>query len=335
VIEDVAMLEIDRQSLQNRVGDHAKEVASLLKVDTTVGEAIVHIRTTQGSEPNIFYFYVVDENKRLLGTVSTRDLLIASPESPLSELVNTRVEKLQSDQTMAEGWVLMQKFHILALPVVEHGKLIGVLTVQDYFREGIPVQSARKRLEIFQTFGFFLEEGKRKSTWVQYKTRAPWLFCNMLGGLACAVISNIYTDVLLKVIVLAMFIPLVLSLSESISMQAMTQTIHYMSRIQNFWKNAFSYLLHESKLFILVGLTSGVMIGLVSHLWDSNWTAGIIIGISIIITVFISALIGALMPPLVHSIKLDPKIASGPVVLMLVDTITTLVYLSIAYAYLF
>lgn len=301
----------------------------------TVGEAIEHIRANHPAELNIFYFYVVDAKGHLLGTISSRELLVSPLDQPISHLVDTKVASLHSEQTMAEGWRLMQKFHILALPVIECGKFIGVLTVQDYFRDGIQVASSKKRHDIFQTFGFFVDEGKRKSTWVQYKTRAPWIFCNMVGGIACAIISNFYEDVLLRVIVLAMFIPLVLSLSESISMQAMTQTLYQMSRVQKFWKQAFSYLLHESKLFILIGLTCGIIIGLISHLWDNNWAPGIIIGVSITVTFFISALIGALIPPIVHSIKLDPKIASGPVVLMLVDTITTLFYLSFAYLYLF
>lgn len=329
------MIEIDREILRTSVKENVKLPASILKVELKVGEAIDYIRKCVGKDTDIFYFYVVGKNDHLLGTVSTRNLLTHSANTPLSHLVNTKVEVLQADQTMAEGWALLRKFHILALPVVDRGKLVGVLSVQDYFRDEVPIHSSKKRFDIFQTFGFFLEEGQRKSTWVQYKTRAPWIFCNMLGGLACAVISNFYEEVLLRVIVLAMFIPLVLSLSESSSMQAMTQTIHEMGRAPRFWKRAFSYLFHESKLFILIGLTSGVIIGFLARLWDEGWAAGVIIGASIIVSVFISALIGILIPPIVHSMRLDPKIASGPLVLMLVDTITTLIYLSLGFFYIF
>ena len=232
---------------------------------------------------------------------------------------------------MYDALTLMKKFQLLALPVVENGKFLGVLDIHNYFDEEIELNTAKKKMEIFQTLGFILDSGRRKSTWRKYRTRVPWILCNMLGGLACAIISDFYEIILLKVIVLAMFIPLVLSLSESISMQSMTQSMHEIGKHFNFWHQSIKYIAHESKLFVLISITCGTIVGLISLLWGEGWEVGLIIASSIMISVIVTAVIGALVPLILHTWKLDPKIASGPIVLMFADVITTFIYLSLAF----
>ncbi len=323
-----------KDELDNPVDGRAKKVEALLTVHQTVDEAIHHIRRVHILDKNIFYFYVVDANQRLLGFVSTRDLLVSSPDTPIASLLNTKIKSLQSHHTMREGLLLMQKFHLLALPVVQDGRFIGVIDMQNYFEESIELDTSKKRDQVFQTLGFILDEDEKQSTWRKYFTRAPWMLCNMVGGILCAVISNFYEIILLKAIVLAMFIPLVLSLSESIAMQSMTQSMHEMGRHLHFWKKLGSYLGRESKLFILVAISCGLLIGSLAILWGDGWGPAVVIGTGITISVIVSAIIGVLVPFGLKSVKLDPKIASGPIVLMLVDAITTSIYLSLAYWWL-
>lgn len=325
---------MDFNKLHSPVSESVRPVKSLLSINQTVNEAVEQIRKAHSVDRSVVYFYVVDEAGRLLGVVGTRELLISPPETPLSLLINTKVRTIQGYRTMHEALILMQKFHLLALPVVQNGKFMGILDIQNYFEESIQLGTAKKRAEIFQTMGFMLEEGAHQSTWQKYYSRAPWIFCNMFGGIACAIISGFYEIVLVKVIVLAMFIPLVLSLSESISMQSMTQSIHEINKHPHFWKQSLRYILHESKLFTLIALTCGIIIGLLSLLWGDGWGPAITIGSSIGISILVTAIVGALVPIVLHSFRLDPKIASGPVVLMCADIITTLIYLSLAFWWL-
>lgn len=321
-----------QEDLQKPVKESVREVKSLLFIHQTVDEAITHIRNTHSIDKSVVYFYVIDERGKLLGVIGTRDLLTSAPETPIAHLIHTKVKTVQANHTMYDALMLMQKFHLLALPVVEHGKLIGILDIQNYFEEAINLDTTKRRQEVFQTLGIMLEDGGvRMSTGKKYLMRAPWMFCNMFGGLACAVISEIYKVVLLKVIVLAMFIPLVLSLSESISMQSMTQSLYEVKKHFHFKSQAFRYILHEAKLFVLIAMTCGVLVGAISLLWGDGVGPGIVIGLSILISIIVSATIGALIPLVLHTWKLDPKIASGPIVLMAVDIITTTIYLSIAF----
>lgn len=325
------MSEIKREKLGKRAKDVARKVESQLSINQTVDEAINQIRLAHATDKGVVYFYVVDERGKLLGTVNTRELLISSPETPLRKIVNTKIKTLQSHHTVYEGLMLMQKYHLLALPVVENGRLVGVLDIQTYFDESVELNTAKKRQEVFQTLGIILDEGPKQSVWVKYRTRMPWILCNMIGGIVCAIISDFYEIVLLKVIVLAMFIPLVLSLSESISMQSMTQSMYQIGKYNAFWKEAFKYLYQEAKLFILISITCGVLVGGLSLLWGDGWGPGPVIAISIIISILVTAIIGALVPLILHTWKLDPKIASGPIVLMFADIITTSIYLGLAF----
>jgi len=321
---------MDQNQLSRPVGECVRKVKSLLSINQTVNEAIEQIRNAHSVDRSVIYFYVIDDSGRLLGVIGTRELLSSPPETQLRFLINTKVKTIQGYQTMHEALILMQKFHLLALPVVENGKFIGILDIQNYFEKSLELGTSKKRWEIFQTMGFLLQEGREVSTWKKYRSRAPWIFCNMFGGIACAIISGIYEDVLIKVIVLAMFIPLVLSLSESISMQSMTQSMYEIGRHFNFWKQSLKYILHEAKLFALIAVTCGFMVGLLSLLWGDGWGPAITIGAAIMISILVTAIIGALVPLVLHSWKLDPKIASGPVVLMCADVLTTFIYLSLA-----
>jgi magnesium transporter len=323
-----------RDDLETKAVEKAKEVKSLLKMDQTVDEAIQHIRKVHIIDGNIFYFYVVDDHGRLLGVVNTRDLLTSSPDTPIVTLLKTKIKSLQGDHTMKEALLLMQKYHLLALPVIENGIFKGIIDMQDYFEESIELDTEKKREQVFQTLGFILDEDDHQTIRQKYITRAPWMFCNMIGGLVCAVISNIYEVVLLKAIVLAMFIPLVLSLSESISMQSMAQSMHQMSKHLNFWKKLPGYLWKEAKLFMLISISCGLIIGSAAVLWGDGIMPAVVIGVGILISVVVSASTGVVVPLVLKSMKLDPKIASGPIVLMIVDTITTSIYLSLASALL-
>jgi magnesium transporter len=157
----------------------------------------------------------------------------------------------------------------------------------------------------------------------------PWIFCNMFGGFLCATIANVYSEVLAKELILAMFTPLVLALSEAISMQAMTQSVIDMGRRMNLWVQKLKSLFHDLKLFSMLALTSGIIVGTVSLLWGEGLLPAGIIAVSIIVSVTVTALIGVLIPFVIHRWKLDPKIASGPVVLMLADVITITIYLAL------
>jgi magnesium transporter len=117
------------------------------------------------------------------------------------------------------------------------------------------------RLDLFQMIGLSLEDGQKPSLRTGYRLRMPWLLCNVFSGIVCAIISRVYEVVLAKYLLLAFFIPLVLTLSESTSMQSMTQSLLFLRRPRFQWKTAIGQAFREWQLAILLAASSGVIVG--------------------------------------------------------------------------
>lgn len=322
---------MSRNDLHKKVGEFISPVHTILQHNQTVVEAMRYIRR-HPLEDKIFYFYVVDEDQQLKGVVSTRNLLLSHPDTLIHSITEESVVSVRADETLREAMEALTKNRLLAIPVVDdENRLLGIIDIQFYLDEAVDVAQARRSsTDLFQVLGLNLEEGKALSTWETYKTRMPWIFCNMIGGFACAIISRVFELVLLEVIILAMFIPLVLTLSESISMQSMTYSLQILNRPKVSNKRIWLRIAQEWKMVAFLALTCGVIVGGVSLLWGGGLPPALSIATGIILSVTITGTLGAAIPLVLHSRKLDPKVAAGPVVLMFADVITTLIYLGLS-----
>ena len=324
---------IMRKDLSKLVKDFVVTPSAIINDSYTIEEAIAFLRNKRIGD-KIIYIYVVDEEKHLLGVVPVRTLLLSDTSKKISDVMIRSVVCLEGSQTLEEAMKFLESHRLLALPVVDEEKrLLGVIDVDLYLEESLDVAHEKRRSDIFQMIGVYLEEEKKFSVFRNYSIRMPWIFCNMFGGFACAVISRVYELVLAKVLLLAMFIPLVLTLSESISMQAMTQSLE-MTRTQSNMGTLFGRVFKRSVVVAMIAVTCGVIVGAISLFWGDGILPGVAITVGIIISVYITAMIGAVVPLALHAWKWDPRIASGPVVLMFADVITTTIYLSLATAWL-
>ncbi len=312
------------------VKDHMHPAAVVVHEDHSIKEAVDVLRKKQ-CDGKIIYFYVVDEGQKLKGIVSARTLLLADPNAKIKEIMEKVVFCLEEDQNIQEAMEELSHRRLLALPVVDKNhKMKGVVDVHQYLEENIDVFKEQRNQDVFQLLGMTLEEGLYKSPLKSYKKRMPWILCNMVGGIACAIVSHIFQLVLGKVLILAMFIPLVLSLSESISMQSMTQSFHILRKQNISWHRILMRMFSEIRTAILMSVTSGVLVGGLSLFWGAGILVSATIATGILISVILSAVIGSSIPLFLHLNHLDPKVASGPVVLTISDVITTTIYLFLA-----
>ena len=312
------------------VKEYAVPVKTVFTIDQTIDEALRHLRG-QKIDGKIIYFYVVDDAGVLRGVVNTRNLLLRDPKTAISDIMSKEVIALKEEQTLGDAIELLSHHSLLALPVVDsRGCLLGIVDVGVYLEESIDIALEKQRNDIFQILGFTIEERKQKSAWKSFRLRMPWILCNMASGIACAAISRIFEGTLAKILLLAMFIPLVLTLSESISMQSMTQSIHLLRKSKINLKKLLPRFLSEWKVVLLLSSACGISVGLLSFLWGGGVGSALSITISLAISIAISASAGALIPVILHAKELDPKVASGPIVLMFADVITTLLYLGLA-----
>jgi len=321
---------MDKKHLSVLVKDVAKPVQTIVNKEDTVEEALSKMRHRQ-IDHKIIYFYVVDSENKLCGIIPTRKLLLSDVSVKIKDVMNEKVISLYQNQTLQEAMGIFARHSLLALPIVDvNNHIIGAVDVEMYMEESFDIADARHRFDIFQMIGISLEDEKKLSIWKNFRLRMPWIFCNMIGGIFCAIIANTFNSVLSNVILLAMFIPLVLSLSESISMQSMTHSIQILKRPRLTRKGSFFLALREFKVVLLMALSAGLIVGMISLLWRGGGYASATIGFAIIISVVIAAFFGILFPIILRKTRLDPKVASGPVVLTLADILTTSIYLSLA-----
>jgi magnesium transporter len=175
---------------------------------------------------------------------------------------------------------------------------------------------------VFQLVGVHLENQKA-GVWSQFRSRFPWLLCNVASGLTAAAITGAFDHLLSKVVAVAFFFPLVLGIAESISMVAATLGIQQMH-------HPHRGVLREFRVAPLLGGAAGLLVGLAAFFWLKSWIVGAVLTIAILIGALIGTLLGLFLPRLVHRWNLDPKIASGPAVLALTDILTLASYLGLA-----
>ena len=324
------MQRASNEDLARPVCDWLQPVDTTLAGDQTVVEALASLRSREIGH-HITYFYVVDGEDRLQGVVPTRRLLLADPEQRIEQIMQCPVVSVYEDETLAEAMDLFARHRYLALPVVDRAqKLVGNIDVQLYADEAFDIAETERHADLFQLIGVWVERHRQGSPVTAYRLRMPWLLCNIAGGIACAGIATMFGGVIEQVLVIAAFIPLMLSLSEGISIQSLTLTIEQLHAGPLRWNKLRGLALRELATAGLIGLTSGLAVAAASLLWGFDPLPPLSIGASVSVAMCVSALLGIVMPTLLHISHLDPRIAAGPVVLMCADTTSLTLYLGLA-----
>jgi len=315
------------------IARHCRVDQPLLKADMTVEQALGAIRQ-QGLGERIIYFYAVDEHDRLAGVLPTRRLLTAPPHTILGELMVKRVIAIPTTATVLDACEFFVLYKFFAFPVVDADRhVIGVVDIGLFTAEMLEERDkniAARADEIFEALGFRLSHLRGASAWRVFRHRFPWLLATIFGGTMCALLAGAFEATIAGSVVIAFFLTMVLGLNESVSMQTMTVTIQALrsQAVTSSWfKVAF---LRELRSAVLLGLGCGALVVIIVLLWRKELTAALAIGGSIGLSLVTACLFGLSIPSLLHSLKLDPKIAAGPVTLAITDFVALAFYFGIA-----
>jgi magnesium transporter len=324
------MASVSDHHLNEPITGHAHQNFVRLSAGETVGEALHRIQRGP-VEGRIVYFYVVDEEDRLQGVIPTRSLLLNPPDTPLADIMQRNVVAIPRTATLVDACEFFIQHRLLALPVVdEDRRIVGVVDVELYTDEISDLIRKEEYDDIFQIIGVRLARVRQASISAVFRGRFPWLLCNVAGGLACAALASLFEAVLDQVVVLAMFIPVVLALAESVSIQSLTLAVQVHEAGRPRWGAVLRRLRREATIGLLLGLACGGIVGIAAMAQHRVPDVALVILASIALSVTTATVFGLLLPVALRAARRDPAVASGPIVLAMTDVATLLYYLGLA-----
>ena len=305
----------------------------------TAKEAIDHMRENALDAETIYYIYVVDNDEKLVGVLSLRELITARDSVIVEDLMSENIISIDVDEDREEAVRLVSKYDLIAIPVIDkEGILKGIITVDDI----IDVMEEEASEDLYKLAGSSEHERdvaeNVNATALQQVTssvraRMPWLIIILIMGLLSTIILTKlpFVGIDSNYVKILLFLPVILCLGGSIGMQSSSITIMTISSKDSVSTN-------NTVKEILVGLITGIVCGLIGGLGTyiiiNNLNISLLVSISILINMVFGATIGAIVPSLLKKLDIDTSIVSAPLVSVILDFIGICIFFLITTAFL-
>lgn len=311
-----------------------------LTPDLTAGEAIAKLRLEAPDKETIYYAYVIDEKRELLGFVSLKDLILARPEARIRDIVHKDVIFAWVTDDQEDTARKIQKYDLIALPVVNgHKTLVGIITHDDAL--DIITQEHTEDMEKFMAIAGRHEARAymRTSAWDHFKNRSLWILALALLGFVSGYIVQSFEGLLLQFAILATFMPMLADTGGNTGSQSATLVVRALALKEVTVKDAMRIISKEVQVSLLLGLLlAAVAFSRVlvfsgkSTLPEafSPWTVALAISIALALQVISSTLIGALLPLAAARLSFDPAVVASPALTTIVDITGLLIFFTTA-----
>lgn len=299
--------------------------------DRPVHAALDGVRDQIQRADDIYYVYVVDAANTLVGVVSLRVLVGSPPDINVGLVCNPDVVRIsvRSDRELVAQ--TMAKYDLLAVPVVDDdGRLVGMITIDD----AVDVLTEEALEDLLRVSGSFEVTAHRQPRFfgpVFY--RLPWLLVTVIGELAVALLMNEFIDEIQRLIVLALFIPIVTATAGSVGVQSLAAALGSLQQDPSPGHPARTAF-RETRYGLMLGLASGLIAGFLAFFWQWDPWLGLHIGLSMTFSLMLAAGLGSAVPLILNRLDIDPTIASGPLITTVNDALSLAIYLGLAGVFL-
>lgn len=300
-----------------------------LHEETKAIDAIAALQDQEEAEM-VFYLYAVDDDGRLTGVVSLRNLVTTSSDTTLENIMSRRVHSVRPETDQEEVARIVSQYNFLAVPVVDaEDQLLGIITVDDV----VDIVREEATEDFLQMVGAGKDrEILLKSSWDNARMRFPWLFASWVGGILAAFIIGAFDNILQSTIVLAAFIPVIIGMGGNIGTQSSTIIVRGLATGRVGLENSVKILLKEIRVGLILGILYGILLGVfaIFRFLDVSPMLGLVVGLSICASMIIAATIGSLVPLILNRFDIDPAVATGPFVTTAIDILGVALYFWIA-----
>jgi len=299
----------------------------ILHQDLTAREALDHLRTVAPDAETVYYLFVVDDDVRLVGVVSLRELVLCPPERLIQTVMDQDVITIPVEADQEQAARLMARYDLLAMPVVDdQNHLLGIITHDDL----VEVLEVEATEDIYRLGGVTQDQPVDTGVSTTLRSRVPWLVLNLGTAMISAFVLSLFSNTIAQFAILAVFFPIVAGVSGSAGTQTLTVTVRGLALGLVEPRDGLRTLTRE----FLVGLTNGVIIGvivaLIALIWQSNPILGLVVGAATFFNLICAGVAGVLIPLGMSVLRIDPALASPVLVTTITDTFGYFFYLGFA-----
>ena len=322
---------------EDTAGGIMNPIVLTVNIDMTVEDVLNHIRIkAEQDNMELYYVYVVDKQNHLLGVISLRKLLTSPIQQTVEDIMINDIVKLHVDDYQDYIADVFMKYQYNAMPVVDlYNRLKGMITwddVQDIVEE-------ETTEEIYTSSGISTDvvdedEILSGNIFKAIRARTPWLFITLIGEFIAVNVGNHFGATLHAVPIIAIFMPLLAGLGGNIGTQSITLMVRGLSTGQVNLNSATHHIFREMGIGMIIGAFFGVMVTIVTWSWRGNAYLGLVVGLAMFINMSLATIIGTITPFALKSLKIDPAVASGPVIATTIDVLGLAVYFSLVTLFL-
>ncbi len=306
----------------------------VLRPDMTAEMAIKRIRRTGVDKETIYTCYVTDNNNKLIGISTVKDLLLADDDDLVNDLMEENVISVNTLDDQEQVAQMFSNYNFLALPVVDNeNRLVGIVTIDDAI--DVIQEEATEDIEKMAAVLPSDKPYMKTSVWGIYRKRIPWLLVLMLSATFTSAIISSFEGALASVIVLSSFIPMITGSGGNAGSQASVSVIRALSLGEIEFKSMFKVLWKELRVSILCGATLAAANFIKLMIFDLNgnpnaFMIALVVSLTLLGTIMMSKIVGSSLPLLASKIGFDPAVMANPLISTVCDSLSLLIYFGIA-----
>ncbi|RST71283.1 magnesium transporter [Siminovitchia acidinfaciens] len=299
----------------------------------TIEYTLSHIRKVGQEAEIVSYVYVIDTHGKLTGVVSLKEIILAKPNQKLEEIAKEDMITVLVDEHQEGVADTLAKYDLVAIPVVNTShRMIGIITVDDLI--DVIHEEATEDIQKLGGSSPLEEAYFKNSVWSLFRKRIGWLLILFVAEAYTGNVLRHYEDILDQVIALAFFIPLLIGTGGNSGTQTVTTLVRAMAMGEVEFKDIFKVMRKEVSTGLLLGAVMGVVAFIRAEMLGVGFDIGTVVAITAICIVIWASFVAAVMPLILHKLKIDPAVVSGPFIATLVDGTGLIIYFTMARLFL-
>ncbi len=300
----------------------------LVKVNEnwSVTRCVKEMRLQASEVTRVHSVYVVDNNNKLLGRLSLKDLLVSNPKSNIKSIYISKVDFVSVNDSGEHVASIMQKYDLGAIPVVDDNHvLLGRITIDDIV--DLIKEEAEKDYQLAAgiTQDVDVDDSIYKLSWA----RLPWLFLGLLGGIGAAALMGGFEEILFNYPILFYFTPLIAAMAGNVGVQSSAIIVQGLAN-DDIKDSVNNRLFKETVLSVLNGIILAAILFVFIYYWDNNIDVALAISISLVAVIIVAGIVGTFIPLFLNKRGIDPAIATGPFITTSNDIFGILIYFMVA-----